>query len=378
MKPYRVLSLDGGGMRGLYTATLLRCLAQRFNPVGKDDPDIGKAFDLIVGTSTGGILACGLASGVAISDIIRLYKVSGPNIFVNPMPTKGALKQAAWAVRFNRRSPNDAGTLKAALTSCFAEDTIEEMYQRRKIGLCLTAVKLATYNPRVFKTPHNPAKNLDDKYKLVDLCLATSAAPLYLPLSYLETPGQGESDGEKEFDVYVDGGLWANNPALIGLTEALSMAESDQPIEILSIGTCPPPTGESPTKDDLDWGTSRWEYGRKALRISMDAQSTAYELVTRHLAEHLTMCSGRKISFLRLDQSPPPANFADCLVLDRADQDAQRVLMQMGQTDGLLAHSKALVDESHMWVKDALTGLPFVMRKELEIAEEVGDEELIG
>ena len=62
-KPYRVLSLDGGGMRGLYTASVLKSLMNRVSKPG-NDKDIGKGFDLIVGTSTGGILACGLVAGI--------------------------------------------------------------------------------------------------------------------------------------------------------------------------------------------------------------------------------------------------------------------------------------------------------------------------
>lgn len=66
--PFRVLTLDGGGMRGLYTSSLLRALArfadQRFL---KQEPDLGKSFDLICGTSTGAILACGLAAGIPLN-----------------------------------------------------------------------------------------------------------------------------------------------------------------------------------------------------------------------------------------------------------------------------------------------------------------------
>ena len=66
-KPFRVLALDGGGMRGLYSATLLQVLAKRFNREFHDkEPDVGKAFDLICGTSTGAILACALAAGIPL------------------------------------------------------------------------------------------------------------------------------------------------------------------------------------------------------------------------------------------------------------------------------------------------------------------------
>jgi patatin-like phospholipase/acyl hydrolase len=74
LPPFRVLSLDGGGMRGTYTATYLDKIADTFarrRNVGA--LDIGAGFDLIVGTSTGGIIAAALATGVPLSDIVALY-----------------------------------------------------------------------------------------------------------------------------------------------------------------------------------------------------------------------------------------------------------------------------------------------------------------
>ena len=69
-RPYRVLSIDGGGMRGLYTSTFMQSLASAFaKPPQGSFVDIGKAFDLIVGTSTGGILACALACGIDLNHV---------------------------------------------------------------------------------------------------------------------------------------------------------------------------------------------------------------------------------------------------------------------------------------------------------------------
>ena len=97
LKPYRVLSLDGGGMRGLYTAALLKSLSQQFGKSSKKD--IGKGFHLIVGTSTGGILACGLAAGIPIDEIMEIYSKAGKDIFTNPMPNDSSdLKKLSWAV----------------------------------------------------------------------------------------------------------------------------------------------------------------------------------------------------------------------------------------------------------------------------------------
>ena len=87
-QPFRVLSLDGGGMRGTYTATYLDRVASTFaRRRGVEALDIGAAFDLIVGTSTGGIIACALAKGVPLSEVVTLYQEHGPKIFTQPLPT---------------------------------------------------------------------------------------------------------------------------------------------------------------------------------------------------------------------------------------------------------------------------------------------------
>src|SRR5215472_8002257 len=84
----RVLSLDGGGMRGTYTATYLDRVASTFaKRRGLEALDIGAAFDLIVGTSTGGIIACALAKGIPLSEVVTLYQEQGRQIFTKPLPT---------------------------------------------------------------------------------------------------------------------------------------------------------------------------------------------------------------------------------------------------------------------------------------------------
>ncbi len=102
-------------MRGLYTAMALHTLMKRFTP-SSDSPDldIGKGFDLIVGTSTGGILACALAFGKRTQDIIDLYCTHGEEIFRDPMPS-GKVALSLWAARNLTSAPSSSGVLRSRL-----------------------------------------------------------------------------------------------------------------------------------------------------------------------------------------------------------------------------------------------------------------------
>src|SRR6202040_2456947 len=110
--------------------------------------------------------------------------------------------------------------LANALVDVFGSTTVAQVYAQRRIALAITAVDLAHHHGWVFKTPHNEPKTnrRDDNYRLVDVCLASSAAPVFRSLAAVRSSGAVTS-----FDVFVDGGLWANNPVLVGLIEALEM-----------------------------------------------------------------------------------------------------------------------------------------------------------
>lgn len=118
-KPYRVLSLDGGGMRGLYTASVLQSLVNRFSRSNSGNKDIGKGFDLIAGTSTGGILACGLAAGIPINRIMELYSKKGNRIFTDPFPSKEVLKKLWWMFKNSRKAVNSNKVLIQELQNIF-------------------------------------------------------------------------------------------------------------------------------------------------------------------------------------------------------------------------------------------------------------------
>ena len=349
-KPFKVLSLDGGGMRGLYTASVLSTLANRF---GRDKAlDVGKGFDLIVGTSTGGILATALVAGVPIPKIIDLYRKKGPIIFKDPLPSS-KIKKFIWAIRNSISAANPNTPLADALAEIFRDETVGQVYKRRQIGLCITSVNIATHKSRVFKTAHDPKRSADDNRKLTEICLASSAAPMILPIA-------GVSDVQTTDSVshFVDGGLWANNPVLIGLVEALLLTEKDQPIEIISVGTCPPPSGAALTGREADRGVFSWNFGIKALELSMDAQASGHQFIANFLATHFNN-HGKPITILRLDQSSPSSEQAPHLGLDNVSEKAQSTLIQLGNSDALEIYGRVIADNPNYKVlKDIFNQMP--------------------
>lgn len=336
-KRFRVLSIDGGGIRGLYSATVLYTLMRRYRPgANAPDADIGASFDLIVGTSTGGILATALANGTPLSEVISIYTKQGCKIFDDAMPESGLAKYM-WLFR-NRRKPSaKAAVLRTELEKVFKQRTVGEMYAKRKIALCIPAVNMANHRAWVFKTAHFPEKHRDDKYKLVDMCMATAAAPIFMPMVDLKNP-----DIKGNHDVFVDGGLWANNPVLIALVEALLLAPDDHEIEIISLGTCAPPAGQVIQPNKTGIGLLDWDVGVKIVEASLDSQASGYQYTAKFLVEYLRKKANRKCTLIRLPQTPPSAEHIAHLGLDKAHPEAITALSQLGKADGEQAHGWSL------------------------------------
>ncbi len=334
LPPFRVLSLDGGGMRGTYTATYLDRVATAF--AKKRDLvalDIGAAFDLIVGTSTGGIIACALAAGVPMSKIVKLYVDKGPSIFTRRLPAGLAGAVADYVAR---PGALDEGkwVLRDALATELGTATLGEIYAKRGIGIAIPAVEMSQHRAWVFKTPHlrDTTNHRDDHYTLVDVCMATTAAPIYRAMAPIDHP-DNPSGG---YNVFVDGGLWANNPVLIGLIDALDMTAPGQEIQIFCLGTCPLPAGEQIPKANMNRGLGEWKFGGKAAELSIDAQQFAYDHMAKKLARHVN----RNCSVIRFPSDKVPAALIPYLDLDETRADAMTALINQARTDADMTNSK--------------------------------------
>lgn len=212
----QVLALDGGGLKGLFTAAVIESLEEQLGS------PLSRHFDIITGTSTGGLIALGMGIGKSGNDMVRFYQDHGPKIF----PNQGLQRFIRyWLSWFWAKYPNRPleETLKMLLVvdGSDAEPILGDSRKR----LIIPTLLAASSKPRLLKTPHDKRLRLDWKMPMWSVAMATAAAPTYLPS--FEYNGQ----------TYLDGGLWANNPSLIGVVEALQMGASLENIRVLNIST---------------------------------------------------------------------------------------------------------------------------------------------
>lgn len=220
----RILSIDGGGIKGVIPAAFL---ARVENTTGKR---IANHFDLIVGTSTGGIIAIGLGLGLTAGEILAFYEIDGPRIFDQVELDKPSLLDR-FLSRLNRHyrtarqfvsSKYNADALRSALGSAFGDRVLGESITR----LVVPAFDCRRREIHVFKTSHHERYVIDWKERAVDVALATAAAPTYFPSHRMETG-----------IALLDGGIWANNPAGLAAVEAVGVLEwSREKLYILSLG----------------------------------------------------------------------------------------------------------------------------------------------
>jgi F0F1-type ATP synthase membrane subunit c/vacuolar-type H+-ATPase subunit K len=294
--------------------------------------DIGSAFDLICGTSTGAIVACALACGVPMSRVVELYARNGKKIFPRRLPKSAGLSLARDLLF--RSSDLRAGTaaLRAALEAELGDVNFAQVHAERGVALAIPSVALVNHRSWVFKTPHLAStSHRDDAVTLVDACLASSAAPVFRSIAMIG----GTVTGADTRQPFVDGGLWANNPVLVGLIEALEMTGENQRIEIFCMGTVPTPTGQSVQENQVDRGLVGWAFGGKAAGLSIDAQQFAYDNMARMLAKHLR----RECRIHRFPAAAAPASLLGYLDLDDGRDEAVKALQQQAGSDANLTNA---------------------------------------
>ena len=268
---FRILSIDGGGVRGIYPAHILALFSTQFGA------DLTKVFDLIVGTSTGAIIAAAAATKIPIDKVVKLYEDHAGDIFKRRLLSGGGLFSSAY----------NSARLQKLLEEIFQEQTMAAAATR----LVLPATDLSNGNVYVIKSPYLPSFVRDRDTPIVSAIMASCAAPSYFDPVRLN-----------EY-LLADGGLWGNNPSLIAYTEAIGkLGIPPEEVRILSLGTGTGHQFYDVGKATAFWGLATGWGRRRLVDVFMNLQSrVATNTATLLLRERFYRVSFEETGALALD-----------------------------------------------------------------------------
>ena len=251
----RILTIDGGGIKGVFPASFLATIEDAI------EDNIVNYFDLIVGTSTGGIIALGLGLGLSAKELLVFYEGHGHTIF------KGN-RGLRW-LRGLGTSKYSKTPLENALKSCFGDKRLGDSKKR----LVIPSLNLENSEVHIYKTAHHSRLETDYKESAVDVAMATASAPTYFPThrSMAGIP-------------LIDGGLWANNPVGMSVVEAITLLDWPRDsLRVLSVGCTTEPLNVNLGRR-IPLGRSYWAF--KLLDVFMHAQSHSSLGTAKLLAKH--------------------------------------------------------------------------------------------
>lgn len=319
---YRILSIDGGGIRGIIPAQILISLEKKLQEQsGKPQARIADYFDLIAGTSTGGILACiylcpdldhPKRPRFTAEQARDLYFERGDEIFDIPMLHR--LRSGGGTL--DEKYPSDG--LEEAL-----DDYMGELKLSALLGPCLiTAYDIKRRRAHFFR--QHRAKNEADRNFLVrDVARATSAAPTFFECARVK------SDAAIWYPL-VDGGVYANNPALCAYAEVREQTKKTaSEMVILSLGTGSYKKSY-PYADAKDWGLMGWAKPVLDIMMSGVAETVGYQLGQIYQAIE------KPNQYVRIQAEIPAAN-SD---MDNAEQENLDELKQLGTEAAIAADAQ--------------------------------------
>lgn len=309
---FKILSIDGGGIKGLYSSTILEHLEKKFGGSCSD------YFDMLCGTSTGGLLALGLSQKIPAAELSKIYSEQGKNIFPKQGWLKGIVKQTFWRGKYK----DDA--LRLVLQNVFGNRLIGESNNL----LCIPSYSLTDARPWIFKYDYKEGAlelKRDNKVRYVDVALATSAAPTFLPIAEIQ------AYDDKQF---IDGGVWANDPSLIGLLEALNCFVGEgkkyDAIQLLSISSLNnisgKPIGLERHRSFIHWREELFE-------TAMIGQSH----FTSFFLSKIQSISSVPVEYVRIPSELISADQKHLVQLDSTTTEAIKFIRGKGNDRGLLA-----------------------------------------
>jgi len=258
---FKALCIDGGGVRGIYPATILNEIEKRLGT------PVIEHFDLAAGTSTGAIIAANAAVQNPMDEATELFEKHAESIFQKPPWRCGIAKS-----RYGKRK------LRKLLQEQFGDTKLKEI--KPPCCLMIPAFNISTGTVHVFKSAYlaqfEPYRR-DGEVPLVQAVLASCSAPTYFDPEQIKQPGRAEPD------LICDGGLWANDPSIFALTEAVAKFErAPEEVKILSIGTGDQKTlyAQAPRAPSINsrkrlWGLMAGWGGTKLIDTILNAQSQA-------------------------------------------------------------------------------------------------------
>lgn len=288
---FRILSLDGGGMRGIITARILQDVEARLGQ------PLNQCFDLIAGTSTGSLLAAGIAIGMSADELLAIYLNDGEMIF----PQQQKFSPKALLRIFSGSKFSNRGLIAVAqkhlgyqTLASVAPDPDNPM---KGLKLLMTSYDTNSRDAIIFKSWktdkwYNRKTVLDEKtgkrerLSLWQACVSSASAPTFLPAMKIDA--ELDNGTPHEYSL-LDGGVCANNPSACAVAEAIrllgeycneSPVEAIRDIKILSIGTGDL-TQPLPWKQVSRWGLIQW--GLKIADVFMDAPSDVHDYVTKQI-----------------------------------------------------------------------------------------------
>lgn len=327
---FKILSIDGGGIRGIIPAKILCDLEEE--AIKKDGPEarLCNYFDLVCGTSTGGIIAIGIALGMTAKEILSLYMENAQKIF----PKKNIVSALTQNIPFYDRKP-----LQKLLQECYGKCTRnrDTRIHHCKTRLCIPTYDLDKGEVHVFKTDHLPQYHRDCHMPVVDVALATAAAPVYFsPHTF-----QYEDIGTTNMNTFinnVDGGVLANNPALIGLAEArYCICCPLENIEMLSLGTGTVNLKEGRINKKMGiryWINPQSEHGLRIYEVMSSAQSLFIDNMMKMIYKGAGHSGKQRFKYVRAQKmldTNLPLDTTDKLSLGRLLSIGQELYKEHGE-----------------------------------------------
>lgn len=279
---FRILALDGGGIKGVFTASVLATLEDALGE------SIASHFDLIAGTSTGGILAVGLGIGLSPQELLNFYCKHGSDIF----PITEYHKSILRTIRHFFTTKYSNNILANLLQESYCTDGCDKTLGESLCRLVIPAYDATSGLCHIFRTPHNKLFVNSSHIRACEVATATASAPTYFSASNVKNMIADSA--------YLDGGVWANCPTLAGIVEAVCyLSVPLERIDVLSIGTTDEPfTVKRFTKA----GIAKWN--KTLIELFMNAQVNSSVTHSRELIGDAR--------FIRINATTPN----DCYKLD--------------------------------------------------------------